>query len=147
LVTVPSATTAAAQGPKGSNVSDAVRDKLIHGSSSDSASVTQLFRYPGLTTSKSASLLDKAKSKASQSISGLDAELCFNISTTSPLTEMEANKLCWLLRETYEPGLLTSDSHFKAGGQCETIIEVRMSFLQIDRPLLQHIIIIFTTIF
>lgn len=124
LVINPMATTAAPQGPQGTTVSDAVREKLIHSTSSRVATVTQLFRYPGLTASKSFSLLEKAKGKASQSISAIDAELCFNISTTSPLSEAEADKLCWLLRETYEPGLLRSDSHFKAGGQGETIVEV-----------------------
>jgi len=57
--------------------------------------VAQLFRYPGLTTSKAATLLRKAQDKASPKIEGLDGELCYNVSTTEPLTEKEADTLAW----------------------------------------------------
>jgi phosphoribosylformylglycinamidine synthase len=36
--------------------------------------------------------------------------LCYNISTKEPLTAHEAATLTWLLRETYEPELLTPAS-------------------------------------
>ena len=62
-------------------------------------SVVQLFRYPGLTASKAKSLLRKAQDKASPKITGVDAEMCYNISTTEPLTEREAETLAWYVVE------------------------------------------------
>ncbi len=92
--------------------------------------MTQLFRYPGLTGSKAKTLLRKANEKASNKIQSIDGELCYNISTSSPLTAEEAQTLAWLLRETYEPELLTSDSRFASTAAAETVVEVgpRMSF-------------------
>lgn len=59
------------------------------------AGVVQLYRYPGLTSSKAKTLLRKAQDKASPKIDGLDAELCYNVSTTEALTQEEAEKLAW----------------------------------------------------
>lgn len=87
--------------------------------------VVQLYRYPGLTPSKAKTLLRKAKDKASSSITGIDGELCYNVATSSPLTAEEAETLAWLMRETYEPELLTPDSSLRAGGS-DAIVEVRL---------------------
>lgn len=97
---------------------------------SKGAGVTQLFRYPGLTASKAKTLLRNAQDKASSKIGSIDGELCYNVSTTGPLTEEEANTLAWLLKETYEPELLTAGSRFSSVASSETVIEVgpRMSF-------------------
>ena len=59
--------------------------------------------------------------------------MCYNIDTVAPLTTEEATTLCWLLRETYEPELLTPTSRFStsaAAASETTVIEVgpRMSF-------------------
>jgi hypothetical protein len=62
---------------------------------SQGAGVSQLYRYPGLAPSKAATLLRKAQGKASSKIVGLDAELCYNVSTTAPLTPKEADTLAW----------------------------------------------------
>jgi len=80
--------------------------------------------------SEAQDILRKAQDKASRNIQGLDAELCYNISTTEPLTEKEAETLTWLLRETFEPELLTPDSCFSSPAANEKVIEVgpRMNF-------------------
>ncbi|KAL4423911.1 hypothetical protein ABPG75_001212 [Micractinium tetrahymenae] len=92
--------------------------------------VVQLYRYPGLTTSKAKTLLRKAQEKASANLVGIDGELCYNISTTEPLTAEEAETLAWLLRETFEPELLTAATEFLSVDANDAIVEVgpRMSF-------------------
>jgi phosphoribosylformylglycinamidine synthase len=52
---------------------------------------------------------------------------CYNISVTSQLTREEAEKLLWLLAETYEPERLTAESALDAGS---VIVEVgpRLNF-------------------
>ncbi|KAI7838801.1 hypothetical protein COHA_007416 [Chlorella ohadii] len=92
--------------------------------------VVQLYRYPGLTQSKAKTLLRKAQEKASSKITGIDGELCYNISTTAPLTAAEAETLSWLLRETFEPELLTGATEFPSVGANDAVVEVgpRMSF-------------------
>ena len=52
---------------------------------------------------------------------------CFNVSSTEPLTAEEAATLAWLLRETYEPELLTPDTKFAAPGPNDAVVEVRVS--------------------
>jgi hypothetical protein len=51
---------------------------------------------------------------------------CYNISLTAPLTAEEAATLAWLLRETFEPELLTPGSEFgpEAVGEKDTVVEV-----------------------
>ncbi|PSC73466.1 putative phosphoribosylformylglycinamidine chloroplastic mitochondrial [Micractinium conductrix] len=93
-------------------------------------SVVQLYRYPGLTASKAKTLLRKAQDKASSKIVGVDGELCYNISTTAPLTAEESETLAWLLRETFEPELLTGGTEFPSPAANDAVVEVgpRMSF-------------------
>ena len=50
---------------------------------------------------------------------------CYNISTTEPLTAAEAETLAWLLRETFEPELLTGATEFAAVGATDAVVEVR----------------------
>eukprot|EP00887_Chlorella_sp_A99_P003357 scaffold26.g3357.t1 len=92
--------------------------------------VLQLYRYPGLPQSKARTLLRKAQDKASSKIAGVDGELCYNIATSAPLSPAEARTLAWLLRETYEPELLTPASRFSEPAGDDTVVEVgpRMSF-------------------
>lgn len=99
-------------------------DASQHKLATNTSGLTQLFRYPGLTASKAKTLLRKAQNKASDKIFSIDGEICYNISTTAPLSEKEAETLVWLLRETYEPELLTADSRFSNIAATETIIEV-----------------------
>lgn len=50
---------------------------------------------------------------------------CYNISLTAPLTAAEAETLAWLLRETFEPELLTEGTEFAAVGSADVVVEVR----------------------
>ena len=50
---------------------------------------------------------------------------CYNISTKAPLTASEAETLAWLLRETFEPELLTSGTEFASVAAGDTVVEVR----------------------
>jgi phosphoribosylformylglycinamidine synthase len=52
---------------------------------------------------------------------------CYNISVTSKLTPEEAEKLLWLLSETYEPERLTAESAVGSKGE---VVEVgpRLNF-------------------
>lgn len=88
------------------------------------AGVIQLYRYPGLATSSAKTLLRKAQDKVSDKISGIDGELCYNISTKEPLTTEEASTLAWLLRETFEPELLTPQSVFSPIDKTGSVVEV-----------------------
>ena len=51
---------------------------------------------------------------------------CYNISTTAPLTAAEAETLAWLLRETFEPELLTAGTEFPSPAAIDAVVEVRL---------------------
>lgn len=59
---------------------------------------------------------------------------CYNISTTEPLTAEEAETLAWLLRETFEPELLTASTEFPSVGANDAIVEVRESTTSLLNP-------------
>jgi len=88
--------------------------------------VLQVFRYPGLSESALKTLLRKAQTKVTDAITHIDAEQCFNVGVSAPLTAQEAETTSWLLRETFEPELLVPESRF-VGKQ---VVEVgpRMTF-------------------
>ncbi|KFM22797.1 putative phosphoribosylformylglycinamidine synthase, chloroplastic/mitochondrial [Auxenochlorella protothecoides] len=91
--------------------------------------VLQLYRSPGLSASKAATLLKQAQAKTLPEVTEMDTELCYNISLSQPLTAAEAETLAWLLRETFEPERLTPDSSFQLEPQ-DAVVEVgpRMNF-------------------
>ena len=103
-------------------------------------SVVQVYRTPGLSESQRRTLVETAQRKVQSGIVDVEAELCFNISVTEEgLTAEQAKTLGWLLKETYEPEKLTSETTlvpstagggFFGGGSSEVMIEVgpRMSF-------------------
>ena len=103
--------------------------------------VVQVYRTPGLSESGRRTLLGKAQSKVSAAITDIEAELCFNVSTTGALSSSQAATLSWLLKETYEPELLTAESSLGGGSNTseaffpsapshEVVVEVgpRMNF-------------------
>ncbi|KIY97626.1 phosphoribosylformylglycinamidinesynthase, partial [Monoraphidium neglectum] len=106
--------------------SDSVQSKLT----APAAAVVQLYRYPGLSTSAATTLLHKAQAKASDIITSVDGEVCFNVQLSAPLTPKEAETLAWLLRETFEPELLTPSTVLLPGGPTQSVVEVgpRSSF-------------------
>jgi len=85
--------------------------------------VIQLYRYPGLSESAVTTLLKRAKAKVTDAITSIDTEQVFNVSVTSPLTGKEAETMAWLLRETFEPELLTPDTRLHASGN-SCVVEV-----------------------
>jgi len=91
---------------------------------STKSEVVQLYRYPGLSESAARTLLRKAQAKVTDAIVGIDGEQCFNVAVSSPLSQKEAETMAWLLRETFEPELLTPSSKFEASGSQTTVIEV-----------------------
>jgi len=101
-----SSTTTQATAAVAADRSSSAVEKLL----SSGAGLTQLYRYPGLSKSKATTLLHRAQSKVSKNITGIDGELCYNISTKEPLSAHEAATLTWLLRETYKPEFLTPAS-------------------------------------
>ncbi|BDA47656.1 Phosphoribosylformylglycinamidine synthase [Coccomyxa sp. Obi] len=98
------------------------------GALQQSREVVQLYRSPGLSTSATKTLIRKVQQKVSSDIESIDTELCFNVALKEPLSEEQAATLTWLLRETFEPELLTAGSRLQE--QNGTIVEVgpRMSF-------------------
>ncbi len=61
------------------------------------------FRKLPLSKTKEDGLLALARKKVSPRIRGIETEYCFNIETSSPLTDAELETLRWLLAETFEP--------------------------------------------
>ncbi|KAA6424168.1 MAG: putative phosphoribosylformylglycinamidine chloroplastic mitochondrial-like [Trebouxia sp. A1-2] len=94
------------------------------------AEVVQLYRYPGLSKSAAATLLRKVQQTVSLDIEAVEAELCFNVAFSSPLTAEEASTLTWLLTETFEPELTTPTTRFGQTSGATAVVEVgpRMSF-------------------
>jgi phosphoribosylformylglycinamidine synthase len=82
--------------------------------------VIQVYRTPGLSASSAKALLEKAQSKVSGGITAVEGELCFNVSVTGALTAGQAETLGWLLKETYEPERLTSESSLAAATSTST---------------------------
>ena len=58
------------------------------------------------------------------------AAQCFNVKLEQPLSEEQAATLTWLLRETYEPHLLTAASQLPAEGSSDVVVEVRHGLCQ-----------------
>ena len=82
--------------------------KLIDGPGIREASSTtmvlfHLYRTPALSAHQTTNLLDLARRKASDAMTGIGTEFCFNVAATSPLTGDETHLLRWLLAETFEP--------------------------------------------
>jgi len=95
-------------------------------------SVVQLYRYPFMGKTQVATLLHKAQSRVSESITSIDTEMRFNIELAEPLTAREADTLQWLLRETFDPEGLSPQSFLARGRQAQgaRVVEVgpRLSF-------------------
>ena len=49
---------------------------------------------------------------------------CFNVKLEEPLTEEQAATLTWLLRETFEPELLSPDSGLRGDAATDAVVEV-----------------------
>lgn len=108
----------------------------IQGTSTDTA-VVQVYRTPGLSESQRKTLIQTAKAKANGGIVDIETELCFNISIKEGgLSAEQAETLGWLLKETFEPEKLTSETTLVPNNGAffsnnhEVVIEVgpRMSF-------------------
>ncbi|MBI4824540.1 MAG: phosphoribosylformylglycinamidine synthase [Nitrospirae bacterium] len=61
------------------------------------------YRTPGFSEAKKNALLYALRQKVSPDIQDIEAEYCFNIELTEPLTKDELDTLMWLLSETFEP--------------------------------------------
>ncbi|KAK9844820.1 hypothetical protein WJX74_007244 [Apatococcus lobatus] len=92
--------------------------------------VLQLYRSPGLSKSAATALLRKVSQRGIVDADEVSAELCFNVALESELSSVEAATLSWLLRETFEPELLTAQPSLAASDSCSLLVEVgpRMSF-------------------
>ncbi|PNW79730.1 hypothetical protein CHLRE_08g364800v5 [Chlamydomonas reinhardtii] len=95
-----------------------------HLTTAKAGQVVQVYRYPGLSESTIHTLLRKAHEKVTDAITKIDGEQCYNVSLTKPLSASEAETLAWLLRETFEPELLSPASHLPASGGNVTVVEV-----------------------
>eukprot|EP00899_Mesostigma_viride_P024447 jgi/Mesvir1/5187/Mv15320-RA.1 len=97
---------------------------------SSSGELIHLYRRPFLGANATATLLHQAQSRVSKDITGIDTEQCYNVDVSRPLNKEQAAKVAWLLRETFEPELLTPATSFAKPGGNEVIIEVgpRMAF-------------------
>uniref|UniRef100_A0A0C9RY68 phosphoribosylformylglycinamidine synthase n=1 Tax=Wollemia nobilis TaxID=56998 RepID=A0A0C9RY68_9CONI len=68
------------------------------------------YRLPLLADNATAELLKRVQAKISSEIVGIKTEQCFNVGLRSPLSSDKLEILKWLLRETYEPEKLQSQS-------------------------------------
>src|SRR4030043_1167666 len=73
-------------------------------------SLLHFYRTPALSLAKKNELLSVTLQKIFPEIIDIETEHCFNIETTSPLTNEELNILRWLLSETFEPENFSEES-------------------------------------
>src|SRR4030043_509128 len=73
-------------------------------------SLLHFYRTPALSLAKKNELLSVTRQKIFPEIIDIETEHCFNIETTSPLTNEELNILRWLLSETFEPENFSEES-------------------------------------
>eukprot|EP00775_Hariotina_reticulata_P008987 gene8987-9160_t len=66
----------------------------------------------------------EAQHKVTDAITSIDGELCYNIGLAAPLDGAEAEKMAWLLRETFEPQQLTVSSIFDSNRDNQAVVEV-----------------------
>jgi phosphoribosylformylglycinamidine synthase len=66
----------------------------------------------------------QAQHKVSDAITSIDGELCYNVGLAAPLDAAEADKMAWLLRETFEPQQLTPSSIFDGSAPNQCVVEV-----------------------
>ncbi len=97
------------------------------------AKLMHLYRTPALSDYKKNVLLGQVRQGIDPGLKDIHTEYCFNIETSSPLSEEEASVLQWLLAETFEPRLFSGASFLEGLKQREpgaVIIEVgpRMNF-------------------
>ncbi|WIA34688.1 hypothetical protein OEZ86_013001 [Tetradesmus obliquus] len=128
---VPSASTCAKHFLRGSvrcNVASQPREAVatsdVSAKLGSSAEVIQLYRYPGISSTSAVTLLHKAQHKVSEVITSIDGELCYNVGLAAPLDPSEAEKMAWLLRETFEPQQLTAASIFDGSAPNQCVVEV-----------------------
>ncbi|GLC44010.1 hypothetical protein PLESTB_000219600 [Pleodorina starrii] len=111
--------------PKAVLQEPAVGSSIVkHLTAAKPAQVMQLYRYPGLSESTVNTLLRKTHEKVTTAITKIDGEQCYNISLTQSLSTAESETLAWLLRETFEPELLTPTSQLPANSPTVTVVEV-----------------------
>ncbi|KAH7681325.1 phosphoribosylformylglycinamidine synthase protein [Dioscorea alata] len=72
--------------------------------------IIHFYRCPLLQDSATAELLRRIQLKISSQIVGLKTEQCFNIGLSSELSSEKLEILKWLLKETYEPENLTTET-------------------------------------
>src|SRR4030042_6176115 len=73
-------------------------------------SLLHFYRTPALSLAKKNELLSITQQKISPEIIDIETEHCFNIETTSPLTNEGLDILRWLLSETFEPEKFAEES-------------------------------------
>ena len=86
-----------------------------------------LYRKPVLSETQKNNILHLAREKVSREVEDIQTEYCFYIESHEPLTPGEKETLLWLLRETFEPHCLSSESFLDSD---QAILEVgpRMNF-------------------
>ncbi len=93
------------------------------------AEVVQLYRSPAMSETAAATLLKNVQAKVGEHVIAIQAEQCYNVALSNPLTLEEARTLLWLLQETFEPEKLSGHTKLKESGS-STVVEVgpRLSF-------------------
>lgn len=98
----------------------------------ESLRVTHLYRQPLLSPAATAAMLRQVQEKITNNVVSIETEQCFNIGLENPLKEGDVAVLHWLLRETYEPEALTTETALleKEGQGSAAVVEVgpRLSF-------------------
>eukprot|EP00252_Welwitschia_mirabilis_P005660 TRINITY_DN16170_c0_g1_i1.p1 TRINITY_DN16170_c0_g1~~TRINITY_DN16170_c0_g1_i1.p1 ORF type:complete len:1431 (+),score=331.63 TRINITY_DN16170_c0_g1_i1:331-4623(+) len=102
----------------------------VEASNSD---VIHFYRLPLLSDDAAKELLKRVQTKISSDIQAIMTEQCFNIGLCSPLNNHKMNILKWVLRETYQPENLQTESLLemeKSRLKSSILIEVgpRLSF-------------------
>eukprot|EP00238_Polyblepharides_amylifera_P004266 CAMPEP_0196596182 /NCGR_PEP_ID=MMETSP1081-20130531/84635_1 /TAXON_ID=36882 /ORGANISM="Pyramimonas amylifera, Strain CCMP720" /LENGTH=1408 /DNA_ID=CAMNT_0041921059 /DNA_START=152 /DNA_END=4378 /DNA_ORIENTATION=+ len=90
------------------------------------AGVAQWYRTPALGPTAVETLLKKVQAVLPE-VTGIQTEQCFNVQLDQELSTDQKATLEWLVRETYEPELLTTSTQLGASAQ---VVEVgpRMNF-------------------
>jgi len=90
--------------------------------------VVHSFRAPGLSPSRTASLLAAARERVTPAIQAIETELCFNVELEPPLGETGETVLRWLLAETFEPEHFGERSFLDPAGGAIVEVGPRLTF-------------------
>jgi phosphoribosylformylglycinamidine synthase len=85
--------------------------------------IVRFYRKPGLSSAATATKLRQLR-QHTPLVHDLETELCFNVETTSILSDSELKKICWILGSPLEPQNLTTEPHLHGVYHGSLLIEI-----------------------